>query len=182
MFADGHAAISAPVRGDGGFAILYPHDSVAGKEIVAGSKEHMLAHSDGFGPAVVPELPAYTPQSVPVDVPDLPPGYSLGSGGFDLSPSYRSGYALEVGSSYSVTLFGTMFGSDGEPLALTSGTATNGKRTVSLFTNQAGRFSADGLAPGTWTIAMATESGPVSYIVRVPEGTKGWYKAKELRP
>jgi outer membrane usher protein len=182
VFADGRLALSAPIGGQGGFAILTPHASIAGKEVIVGNRDRPLAHSDGFGPAVVTGLGAYSAQTLPVDVPDLPPGYSLGTGGFDLSPGYRSGYALEVGSAYSVTLLGTLLDAAGAPLSLASGSASKDGHQVTLFTNQKGRFSADGLAPGEWAIEMGTEEGPLNYRVTVPEDTQGLFKAGELRP
>jgi outer membrane usher protein len=182
VFADGHSAISAPIRGDGGFAILYPHESIEGHEITAGPKEYRLAHSDPFGPAVIRNLSPYSDQTIPIDVADLPVGYSLGAGGFDLKPSYRSGYALQVGSGYSVTAFGVMIDRDGKPLSLSSGTASDGSKTVNVFTNQAGKFSADGLAPGSWKFSMAGEGSQVDYVITIPKGTEGLYKAGEIRP
>lgn len=182
VYADGHTAVSAPVRGDGGFAILYPHESIGDREILVGTRDNRLAHSDLLGPPVVANLPAYSPQSLPIDVVGLPVGYSLGSGGFDLMPSYRDGYALEVGSDHALTAFGTLIGRDGKPLVLASGTISNGSRTVAVFTNQTGRFAADGLSSGPWTITMGTESGPISYRISIPKGQTGLVKVGELAP
>ncbi|NJM55400.1 MAG: hypothetical protein HC841_05360 [Verrucomicrobiae bacterium] len=111
-FADGVVGIGAPVRGHA-FALVYPHHTLAGSEIAAGSFEAARGYADSFGPAVVGDLPAYSPASIPVDVADLPVGYSLGSGAFDLHPPYRAGYALEVGSANSVSVYGTLLDADG---------------------------------------------------------------------
>ena len=183
-FADGHAAIGPPVRGDG-FAIVYPHPSIAGKEITVGTNEDIRAKSDGLGPALVTNVPAYTQSSLPVDVADLPLGYSLGQGGFDLVAPYKGGYALEVGSSYSVSAYGTLLAADGEPIALLTGVASpEGDKTkqVTIFTNGAGRFGAEGLSPGRWIIEMATEGAPTRFVLEIPDGTDGLYKAGTLQP
>ena len=45
--------------------------------------------ANGLGPALITDLPAYVPNNIPVDVKDLPPGYSLGNGTFDVVPPYR---------------------------------------------------------------------------------------------
>jgi outer membrane usher protein len=123
-FADGKIAIGAPVRGDA-FAIVYPYTNLADADVVVGDKEAPRAYADSWGPALVGDIPAFAPTSLPVDVPDLPLGYSLGQGTFDLTPPLHGGYALEVGSSHSVSAYGTLLGSDGLPVALMTGTATS---------------------------------------------------------
>jgi outer membrane usher protein len=130
-------------------------------------------------------LPAYLPSTVPIDVPDLPTGYSLGTAAFDTYAPYRGGYAVEVGSAYSVYASGKLLLANGAPLALMTGVAYPADRPekqVALFTNAAGKFGADGLAPGTWIIDVATDDGPVHYVVEVPQGTQGLFKAGMLFP
>jgi outer membrane usher protein len=115
----------------------------------------------------------------------LAPGYSLGKGGFDLKAPYRAGYALDVGSAYSVSAFGTLQDAGGEPIALLTGTATaaaDQAKQVAIFTNGAGKFGADGLAPGRWIIEMATEGAATRFVLEVPEGTTGLFKAGVLKP
>lgn len=182
-FADGVVAVGPPIRG-GAFAIVHPHESIAGKEITVGDNDYVRAKADRWGPAVVTDVPAYSWSAVPVDVADLPLGYSLGAGAFDLRGSYRAGYALEVGSAYSVSVVGTMLDETGEPVALTSGTAQSAdtaSKQVPVFTNGAGKFGADGLAPGRWIIEMAAEK-PLRFMLVVPKGVQGLFKAGTLKP
>jgi outer membrane usher protein len=183
-FADGHLAVGAPVRG-GAFAIVYPHESIADKEVVVGSKDNVRARADSLGPAVVSGLPAYLPDTIPIDVADLPLGYTLGAGAFDTFAPYRGGYDLEVGSSYSVFAYGQLLHDDGAPLALLTGItypADNPSKQVAVFTNRAGKFAADGIASGRWVIEMPTDAGSLRYVIDVPEGTKGLYQAGVLHP
>jgi len=183
-FAGSKVAIGAPVRG-GAFAIVGPHETIADKEVTVGTVDNPRAIADGFGNALVPDLPAYLPGSVPVDVEDLPIGYSLGSASIDTFAPYKAGYAIEVGSDYSVSVFGTLLLANGEPVELAVGTATpesGSGKPVSLFTNAEGKFGAEGLAPGRWIIDVAAESGPTRFIVDVPEGTKGLIKVGTLKP
>jgi outer membrane usher protein len=185
-FADGRVALGPPIRGNG-FALVYPHESLANKEITVGDAAAPRAFVDGLGPALVPDLPAYTPNSISVDVKDLPPGYSLGTGAFDVISPYRAGYALQVGSANSVSAFGTLLFANREPLALTTGVAyplekRDRSTKVTVFTNQAGRFVAEGLAPGTWLIEMAAEGGSITYRIEVPNGAQGLLKAGVLTP
>ena len=135
-----------------------------------------------FGPAVVGSLPAYVPQTIPVDAADLPLGYSLGTGGFDINAPYKAGYALQVGSGYSVSTFGVLEDASGKPLSLAAGIATDGKRSATVFTSQGGKFAADGLAEGRWTVTMETDEGPAVYIIDVPAGTQGLLRLGTLRP
>ena len=81
---------------------------------------------------------------------------------------------------------GTLNDVRGEPIPLLAGTAReaareNGRK-VELFTNRAGRFGAQGLAPGRWIIEMPTEPEPVRYVIDIPEGVKGLHNAGVLKP
>jgi hypothetical protein len=53
---------------------------------------------------------------------------------------------------------------------------------VTVFTNQAGRFVAEGLAPGTWVIEMAADGQPTIYTIEVPQGTQGLLQVGVLFP
>ncbi|WP_457818989.1 hypothetical protein, partial [Staphylococcus aureus] len=80
---------------------------------------------------------------------------------------------LEVGSAYSVSVYGVLEQASGEPLALTTGFAApagDGKERVPVFTNAAGKFGAEGLAPGRWIIEMAGEGQPLRFAVDIPMG------------
>lgn len=183
-FADGAVGVGRPIRGNG-FAILSPYNSLADKSVVVGTEDNIRAESDWLGPAVVPDIPAYSRNTLAFDVPDLPVGYSLGSGSFDTVAPYRAGYKYQVGSAYSVSVFGTLLDVHGDPVSLITGIARNPsdpKKQVEIFTNAKGRFAADGLAPGHWIIEMTTDDAPLSYSIDVPAGTIGLFKAGELRP
>ena len=183
-FADGAVAIGPPIRG-GAFAIVSPHESIAGKEITVGDSENPRAKADGWGPAVVADVPAYSASNLTVDVADLPVGYSLGAGAFDLKAPYKAGYLLEVGSAYSVSVYGILLDAQGEAVALMTGFAYpvgQPSKRVSIFTNASGKFGAEGLAPGRWTIEMVTEGIPLLFSIDVPKGVDGLFKAGTLRP
>ena len=183
-FADGAFGWGQPVRG-GSFAVVYPHKSITGKDVIVGSKDEPIARADGWGPVIVPSIPSYTSSTIAVDVPEAPVGYSLGAGGFDTFAPYKAGYKLQVGSDYSVSAYGTLLKANGEPVALLTGTAApvgNPEKQVAVFTNAAGRFGAEGLAPGRWVIEMATEGAPTKFVIDIPKGTDGLFKAGTLRP
>lgn len=182
-FADGKVAIGAPIRG--GFAIVYPHESLKDKKVTVGSPNDVRAYADGWGAAVVPNLPAYSETTLVVDVDDLPLGYSLGAGSFDLRSPFRGGYALMVGSGRSVSAYGTLVDAAGAPLALLSGVAfpaSDRTLEVGVITNSSGRFAAEGLSPGAWHIEMSSGDGTITYTLVVPEGTDGLLRTGTLRP
>ena len=183
-FAADKVAVGTPVRG-GAFAIVTPHSSLADKEIAVGSADNIVAKSDAFGNALVPDVPVYSPSSISVDVADLPLGYSLGSGAFDTFAPYKAGYAFEVGSEYAVTVYGTLLLADGQPVSLLTGMAhpeVRPDKHVAVFTNAEGKFGADGLAPGRWILEMATEGAATRFVLDVPEATTGLIKIGTLRP
>ena len=183
-FADGQVAIGAPIRG-GGFAIVSPHDSLAGREVTVGTRDEVKAVADALGPAVVSNLPAYVATPIPYDVADLPVGYNLGTGQFDVVAPYRGGYALTVGSQYSVSAYGTLLHADGTPVDLLTGEAVqtdNPTKRVALFTNADGRFGAEGLAPGRWTIEVAGEETTEHFVIEIPHGVDGLFQAGTLSP
>lgn len=183
-FAGDTFGVGPPIRGSA-FAIVHPHESIRDKEITVGQREDVRARANAWGNAVVTDVPAYTPSTIPVDVEDLPLGYSLGAGTFDTYAPYRAGYSLQVGSNYSVSAYGTLLNAEGQPVSLRSGTATaegDPARQVAIFTNAGGRFGAEGLAPGRWNIEMASDNGPVRYVIDVPEGTNGLLKVGVLQP
>jgi len=181
-FTDSHIAVAPPITG--GFAIVAPHESLRDQTIVIGNRTRPTARSDALGPPVIHDLAAYLPRTVRYDVENLPVGYDLGNREFALRPDYKAGYALTVGSSHSVTAFGTLIDNEGEPVALVTGTAepeAGDIEPVALFTNAAGRFGAQGLGPGRWYIAMATEPAQ-RFVLDIPPGTEGLYRVGTLRP
>jgi outer membrane usher protein len=183
-FADNQFAIGQPIRG-GAFAIVHPHESLADKEVIVGANGETRARANSWGAALVSDLSPYARTTLPVDVEDLPIGYSLGTGTFDLFARYGSGYALEVGSANSVSAYGTLWLADFTPVSLTTGVAypiENPLQQVVVFTNEAGRFNADGLAPGKWIIEMATDGAPTKFEIEIPKGTEGLYEAGLLKP
>ncbi len=183
-FADGRVAVGRPISN--GFAIVAPHDNLPDSTVSIGSNaQEKRGSTDLLGPALVSEMSAYSPARVAYDVGNLPVGYDLGAGVFDLFPAYKSGYRLTVGSDYTVTAFGTLVDEHGEPLALLTGKATEqgheGGPTVTIFTNRVGRFGAQGLRPGRWTLEMATEP-PTRYAIDVPKDAVGLVKLETLHP
>jgi outer membrane usher protein len=180
-FADDHIAFGRPITDS--FAIVAPHSSLQDATIqVAPGEKGPRGVSDAFGDALVSDLSSYSNSQLPVQVDGAPDGYDLGSGLFEVRPGYKSGYVLQVGSDYSVTVIGILE-HQSRPLALLSGLAREGgvsePRKVVIFTNADGRFAAEGLKPGFWRIELLSEP-PACFALKIPDGTAGLFDAGKL--
>lgn len=183
-FADGHVAVGRPVSN--GFAIVTPHANLPESDVAIGaSQASASATSDILGPALMGDVSPYSQMHVAIDVSNLPSGYDLGTGAFELRPGYKSGYALTVGSDYTVSVFGALLDAEGNPIQLLTGEAReDGKadsRVVTVFTNRAGKFAAQGLRPGRWVLDVATEP-KTRFVLEIPKDTVGLFKAGTLKP
>jgi outer membrane usher protein len=90
---------------------------------------------------------------------------------------------LLVGSDYNVTALGRLLNSDGEPVSLVSGTATelaHPDQKVTLFTNREGRFGAVGLAPGKWRVEMVDDQHSV-FVIDVPARAEGVLRLGDIK-
>lgn len=171
-FADGHVAVSRPITDS--FAIVVPHRRIAGRLVgVDRFDDGYAARTDVLGPAVVPSLSAHRLRPLSIEVPDAPIGYDLGEDRPILQPRYRSGTVVPVGTDGVASLGGVLQGPDGAPLALQAGLLRGaGGTEIAFFTNRAGRFRIDGVAPGTWHLMLTTmEASPVE--VSVPADAEG---------
>lgn len=175
-FADGAVALSRPISDS--FAIVRGHDSLAGRRIFVDPSRRGDAESSGlFGGAVVPDIGSYNRRTIAIDVSDLPVGYNIGSGAFSVSPNYRSGYNLVVGSAWSKSIIGTAYDEFGEPISLISGTIvpqnSEFEDPIPVFTNSVGRFSATGLREGVWLMTLRTIP-PTQFEFTVSDGEENY--------
>jgi outer membrane usher protein len=183
-FADGVWAVGRPIHDS--FAIFKPHKSLVGADIIVQPNPVSYeATSGALGPALAPDLSAYTEQQLTIDVPEAEAGYDLGAGVYRLYPPYRSGYRIGVGSEYSLSVFGVLLDEAGAPLPLIGGAATDlrapEREPTLLFTNRHGRFAASGLRAGHWRFEMNTDP-PISYIVEIPDAAGSVVTLGNLEP
>lgn len=176
-FADGAFGVGRRINDS--FAILYPHQNLKGKKVVAGqslAQNDYLAKSGALGGAVNGFLTSYVIQSIQYDVEDPPQGYDVGPGTARVKPLYHSGYKLRVGTDAFASATGTLMKADGQPAKLIAGTAiaTDGldKDPVPFFTNSAGRFSVMNLRPGV-RYRVQLNNGAGSFEFDVPRDTTG---------
>lgn len=181
-YSGGQMAVGRP--SNGAFAIVAPHKTLTNNKIAVDVNENNLplATTDVFGPALVPNLRTYSPSRLPVQIDDLPTGYDLGSGRYDLNPGARTGYDLQVGSANSVVIIGRLVRPDGTPYTLASGIITPEEgQPTSFFTNRSGRFVGEKLAPGKHTLTLYTDP-PLSTTFVIPEDAVGRFELGNLIP
>lgn len=142
------------------FVIAPVHKTLRGAQASVVSGDRVIARSGFFGPAVVPIDRAYGVARYEIKVDPLPVGYDIGSGSIEVFPGYGSGYRATVGSDASYIAVGFLATAEG-PVALASGSvepvdAARRKtwKERGIFTNRAGRFVADRLAPGRYRIVL----------------------------
>lgn len=139
-----------------GFALVSPHPTLEDRVIEVRDRgaTGTTARTDWLGPAVVPIRRGYIPETLDIDVEDLPLGYDIGSGQAEILPGAFSGYAFEIGSDDSRTIRGVAVDRAGLPIARRSGrlVAADDGRGIPLFTNAGGRFVAEQVAPGSYRL------------------------------
>lgn len=180
VYVDGNWALSRPVSQ--GFVMVKGIKNLEGSQLAINpSPEGYQALSSRYSPAVLPSLSPYNIKKVVVEPVDPPTGYLVEKPYFTLFPTYKSGYALYVGSDSMVVVIGNLIdGGRGEPF---------GHQTIEVFclddekapplrtfTNRKGQFQLLGLKPGNYEIRPDEASGLGAVTFQIPEGTEGIFK------
>ncbi|MFV0625260.1 hypothetical protein ACBY01_14780 [Sphingomonas sp. ac-8] len=154
-YAGGQIAVGRPAPE--GFVIASRHPTLRKSALDVTSGERVVARSGVLGPALVPIDRAYGVQRFETLIDPLPVGYDIGAGAVSLFPGLGAGYHVEVGSDASRMAVGVLASAKG-PVGLAGGTVERIGDGPALsrpfFTNKAGRFVADGLAPGRYRIVI----------------------------
>ncbi|HEY4078763.1 MAG TPA: hypothetical protein VGM26_17685 [Rhizomicrobium sp.] len=176
VFFDGSIGLAGNSVGIGrhvsdAFAVVSGDPSLEGRTIDVDSRfaNQVVAQTGPLGPVVV-GTSSYNSQVIPYDVENLPPGYDLGSGNFEIYPWLHSGFALTVGSPYNVTALGVLQDADGNPVSLRTGMATSetdpNAPPVQVITNRTGNFAAPGLAVGRYRLFISGDR-PLDYELTI---------------
>ncbi|MNI15014.1 Fimbrial Usher protein [compost metagenome] len=169
------------------FAILHPHQSLQDKPVIVGEsfeRGNYTSRSGALGPAVANTLSSYVDQSVRYDVMGVPPGYDIGEGVRRVRPTYRSGYAIQVGSDAFVSALGRLIGNAGKPAALISGRVRPVDDPTAepelFFTNSVGRFAIQKLVPGKTYRVELFSSPAAGFEFTVPADNEGLLDLKTV--
>ncbi|MBC7869816.1 MAG: hypothetical protein H7Y09_03175 [Chitinophagaceae bacterium] len=182
-FADDKVAIGRPISN--GFAIVDAHRSLDGKTISIGAgPDSASAFSDIFGPVLVPDISPYSSSRLAYDVDDLPLGYDLGTGVFEIFAAHRSGYQLTVGSDATVMARGVLVDATLKPISLVTGVirskSASKEKTIDIFTTESGVFFAQGLSPGAWIIEIGSDPKLLAEFV-IPDDINGVLELNQLK-
>ncbi|RZJ01354.1 MAG: hypothetical protein EON90_03490 [Brevundimonas sp.] len=160
------------------FAVVYPHESLPSPVIVGDNLEGgaYVARSGLLGGAVANNLISYVNQAVRYDAVNAPPGYDTGAGVTRVFPSYRSGYAIEVGRADYVSAVGRLVDRNRQPVPLLSGRVLSkddpNAKPALFFTNTGGRFAVQNLTPGrTYIVELPSEG--LKFEISVPADSDG---------
>lgn len=169
------------------FAIVYPHESLKDHSVIVGEsfeRGRYTSQSGALGPAVSNTLTSYVNQSVRYDAIDAPLGYDIGEGIKRVRPTYKSGYAIEVGSASFVSAVGRLVGYGNKPLPLMSGHVRPADQPDAeptlFFTNSVGRFSIQNLTPGKSYRVSLFSSPSVSFEFTIPAENQGLLDLEQL--
>ncbi len=181
VFADGHLGWSRPV--DGSFALLVPHRQLRGRKVAVNPSTYgAAAVLDRWGAAVLPGLSEYRINTINLDSPSLPLGYSLGQSSHRLKPGYRQGTLVRVGEDSTVFLRGVLQGLQDQSAELLLGEVSSlddptwqGK---TLFTNRVGKFAVEGMKPGRYQVRL-TNGERATFTI--PDDAVGLYNIGEIQ-
>jgi outer membrane usher protein len=183
-FADGIFGLGRRINDS--FAILYPHETLRGHDVVAGqslAQNDYMSRSGSLGGAVNGYLASYITQSIQYDAADPPAGYDIGPGLLRVRPPYHSGYKVRVGTDAFVSAVGTVELPSGAAVPLAAGMMRSldrpAEKSTSFFTNSAGRFAIQSLRPGgRYRVTIGTGD---SFDFTVPEDSTGLVDLKIVR-
>ena len=152
VFADGYVGISRPI-GDS-FAIVAPHDSMAGTFIGVNPTLSGWDAASGPGPAVLSDLRSFATTELAIEAPDVAANVDLGDDHPAVYAGYRTGTVVPIGTEPTVAVRGRLLDGDGEPVALAVG-RLEAPADAQVFTNRNGVFVATGLAEGVYRLAVS---------------------------
>jgi outer membrane usher protein len=183
-FTDGKVAIGRDAAR--GFAIVDRHKTLRDAEVVVSDSFSIgpTAKTGVLGPALVPVRRAYQPSTLNIDIADLPIGYDIGPGRYDILPGAASGYAITIGSAASNTVLGRLIDDAGNPMAYATGMleplAGSEAKAVQFFTNRTGRMAVLKVAPGRYRVILSGQTTSIGEIT-VPDEAEGLVDVGELR-
>jgi len=130
-------------------------------------------------PGVVPSVAPYSLSDLHLEPLDPPIGAAEEKTDFKLLASYKSGYAVYLGTEATVIGLGSLLLDTGEPVKYLSFTAypmrDDVKEPIVGFTNAAGKFQLPRLKPGKYKISAQVDGKEKTVIFVLPKNAVGIY-------
>jgi len=180
-YSDGKIGLGRP--SPSGFILIDRHKSIGNNPLKVhdSNGQDIEAHSGLFGAALVPIRRPYLPMQLTLDVDGVAAGYDLGTGKLDVLPRWGAGYHIRVGSDASRMVLGVLRSSGDEPVNLLLGQMQRLDRKDEeirdFFTNSAGKFVIEGVAPGRYSLRFPDGR---SVEIEIDEDTEGLVDVGEL--
>ncbi len=180
VYVDGSCAMSRPVSQ--GFVLVKGIKNLEDSQIAINpSSDGYQAVSSRYGPAVLPSLSPYNIKKIEIQPMDPPAGYLVEKPNYTLFPTYKSGYALYIGSDSKVVVLGSLVdGTTGDPFGYQpiEVVSLDEKKDEPLrtFTSRKGQFQLLGLKPGNYEIRPDESSGLGTAVFQIPAGAEGVFR------
>jgi len=117
---------------------------------------------------LIPLNSPYSERVHRVSVQNLPAGLDIGTDEIKVFPSQNSGYKIRVGSDPSALVIGKLITNDDSPIALSVGklvsTVNPEAEPIEFFTNRTGRFVAERVPPGRYTMILMPEETVITEV------------------
>lgn len=175
--AGGHIGITRPVIDS--FVMINPIKTAKGQIIEINPQKDgtSLASSNWLGPAIVPELASYNFTPITLGTKKFTQGASIDQDHFNLHPSYRSGYSIEVGNEATVIVAVVLQTPNGQSIAMEAGSIISISDPtlphITVFTGRRGQMRAEGLKLGKYIIKLYDEKWE-TYPFEVTEEMNGY--------
>lgn len=179
-WVDGHFGWGR--AGSGPFTVVKSHPSLGKAPVIINENQQGAeAIANAQAGALLAGRPRFRQSQVVVNVPEAPIGYDWGGGHYFTSAGAHTGSYIEIGSDAFYSLIGTLVDSEQEPLSLEVARLKGEGIEQVVFTNRAGRFIAEGLRPGTYTVTTA--QAPVrAYTFTITETEDMLQRVGRLQP
>ena len=183
VFAGGRFGVGRPVLDS--FALVSPEKNLSGDTLYINRKSDgssYYAESGGLGPAVMPEIPSYSPYSLTI-TPEQIKGQAVKAGmdkdTFRFLPPYKSGYLIALGTDLNISIGGyLLFEDDSSPVITKPGRiislTDSSFKEVPFFTSRSGRTRVDGFKPGRYELEFF-DGSLEKFAFEIPEGTPDYF-------
>ena len=182
-YADKNFAFGRPFRES--FVVLNAHPNLDKAKIDIRRSSLFgpnLGHTGSSGTALIPLSGSYREQRIVIDIEQLPLGYDIGEGQLKAFPGRYGAFSYTAGSTAANTVIGRLVKVNRQAISLKSGVLRpihQVGKDIDFFTNRNGRFVAEKVPPGQYSILLKPTLNEVGKI-NVPEGTPGLIELGEI--